>query len=183
MNRFVASICLVLFPLYAMGQSAKYRTSAGHIYFMSEAPLEKIEAHNHQVAAIFDAGSRALAYKVIMKSFEFEKAAMEDHFNRNYLHSDTYPNATFEGSLTEGSVIDLRKDGEYPVEVEGKLSIHGVSKEIRAKGVFVVLGKSIRTKSVFRILLSDYKVRIPSNYINNISKEIEINVDCLLELR
>ena len=78
----------------------KYITKTGFIRFYSDAPLEKIEALNRQVNAALDITSGDLVFKVLMKSFHFEKALMQEHFNENYVESDKYPNAEFRGKIT-----------------------------------------------------------------------------------
>jgi len=178
MKRIFLFLTVLVLPLQTFAQSLRYKTSTGHIWFTSVSPLETIEAHNRQVIALLDKGSGALAFKVVMKSFEFKKAAMQDHFNAQYLHTDKYPNATFDGKLTDPAAVNYSKDGTYNVEVSGKLTIHGVTKEIKEKGTVSISGKTLTTKSTFTINLDDYNVSIPSNYVNNISKTITINVDC-----
>ena len=64
-----------------------------------------------------------------MKSFEFKKKLMQEHFNENYVESDTYPNSTFKGKITNMDDVDLDTNGKYKVNVEGELTIHGVTKE------------------------------------------------------
>ncbi len=163
----------------AMAQE-KFLTRTGHIKFFSEAPLENIEAHNRQVTAIVDASKGSLAFKVIMKSFEFEKAAMQDHFNKQYLHTDKFPEARFEGTLTDPTALNVKKDGVYKVGVEGKLTIHGVTRDVRETGTIEVKGDNVITRAKFSIKLSNYDVKVPSDYVRKISQNIEITVDCTL---
>jgi len=58
----------------------KYLTKTGHIWFFSNSPMEKIEAHNKQVNCAVDFSNGDFIFKVLMKSFEFEKALMQEHF-------------------------------------------------------------------------------------------------------
>jgi len=70
----------ILFLLLATSTFAqRYITKTGHIWFHSEAPLETIEAHNKQVNAALDTKTGAIVFKVLMKSFIFEKALMQEH--------------------------------------------------------------------------------------------------------
>lgn len=159
----------------------KFATKNGHIKFYSESPLEKIEAHNRQVNAAFDQQSGFFVFKVLMKSFAFEKALMQEHFNENYVESDKFPNATFLGKVTNLAEVDFSKDGTYPVTVDGKLTLHGETKAVHEKGTFEVKQGKILGKAKFNLLLSDYKVSIPGTVANNISKTIEITVDIILD--
>lgn len=179
MKKYVLSGLLILAAVAGRAQD-RFLTRTGHIKFFSEAPLENIEAHNRQVTAVLDVAKGEIAYKVVMKSFEFEKAAMQDHFNTQYLHTDKYPNAQFEGSIGNLQAINFKKDGSYPAQVSGKLTLHGVTKDIKQAGTITVKGGSVNTQAKFTIKLADYNVRVPSDFARKISETVEITVDCTL---
>jgi len=178
MKNLIIIIVSLLFTVAASGQ--KYITKTGYIRFFSEAPLEKIEAHNRTVNAALDATTGDFVFRVLIKSFTFEKALMQDHFNENYLESDKYPNATFLGKVTNIGEVKSTRDGEYPVMVDGKLTIHGVTKSITVKGIFTVSKNSLLANAKFTVYLPDYKIDIPGAVVNNISKNIEITVEATL---
>ena len=94
-------------------QAQKYMTKNGNIKFYSETPMETIEATNNQVNAALDTQTGDLVFKVLIKSFQFEKALMQEHFNENYMESDKMPNSTFKGKVTNLSAIDFTKEGTY----------------------------------------------------------------------
>jgi polyisoprenoid-binding protein YceI len=77
----------------------------------------------------------------MMKQFIFPKKLMQEHFNENYVESDKYPKATFSGSYKEDVPFD--KDGTYPVNVTGKLTIHGVTKDVQVPATLTVQGNTI----------------------------------------
>lgn len=159
----------------------KVYTKNGHISFFSKTNMENIKADNNQVMSVLNTGSGELQFSVIIKSFHFEKALMEEHFNENYLESEKYPKSTFKGIVTEISKVNFSADGTYPVTVSGDLTIHGVTNKATAKGNFVVKGGKVTGNSVFTVALADYKVAIPKLVENNISKTIEITVNCLYD--
>ncbi len=159
----------------------KFITKTGHIRFYSNAPLEKIEAHNRQVNSALDLSTGGFVFKVLMKSFEFEKALMQEHFNENYVESDKFPTATFLGKVTNFKDVDISKDGVYEVTVEGKLTLHGVTKQVSETGTIEVKQGKLRGKARFNLVLADYQISIPGAVGNNISKTIEISVDVNLD--
>jgi hypothetical protein len=63
----------------------------GYVRFFSEAPLENIEAVNHDGQSIFETSTDRIAFTIPIKDFEFNKKLMQQHFNENYLESDKYP--------------------------------------------------------------------------------------------
>ncbi len=171
--------CLATMTTVAPAQ--KFITKTGHIKFFSESPMENIEAHNRQVNAALDVANGDFVFRVLMKSFEFEKALMQEHFNENYVESDKYPNASFAGIVINIGELSISKEGTYEVGVQGNLTLHGVTKQVSAKGTFEVKEGKILGRARFNILLSDYNIKIPSVVTNNISNTIEITVDVNLE--
>ena len=66
--------------------------------------MENIKADNNQVTSVLNVPTGELQFSVLIKSFHFEKALMEEHFNENYLESDKYPKSFF-----KGNIVDIRK--------------------------------------------------------------------------
>jgi polyisoprenoid-binding protein YceI len=170
---------LILFAITVVGQN--YVTRTGYIRFYSEAPLENIEAINRQVNSALNSSTGEFVFRVLMKSFNFEKALMQEHFNENYVESHKFPNASFQGTVTNISDIDFEKPGTYKATVEGELTIKDATKKISHEGTFEVKKDEVVGKSMFTILLADYNVTIPSAVTKNISPEIEITVEVQLK--
>ena len=112
-----------------------------------------------------------MAISILMKSFLFEKALMQEHFNENYVESDKYPKATFKGEIlgfnTVNNVLTTK-------QVKGVLTIHGVSKEINIDANFIKQNKGILVSGDFMINLEDFKIKIPAIVAKNIAKKIKV---------
>jgi polyisoprenoid-binding protein YceI len=145
--------------------------------FYSYTPIEEIEAHNRQVVSILDAATGDLQFNLLVKSFEFKVALMQEHFNENYMESDKFPKSSFKGKITNLDKIDFKKDGIYPAEVSGDLTIHGVTKTVSATGTMEIKAKTINAKAEFTVSPKDYNIEIPALVENHIAKSIDINVD------
>lgn len=158
-----------------------YLTKTGHIKFYSETPIETIEAHNHAVNSALNPKTGDFVFKVLIKSFEFEKALMQEHFNENYMESDKYPNAMFKGMLVNLDDVDFENGGTFDVSVSGDLTIHGVTNPVVEKGTMEVEEGKVHAKSVFNVLLEDYKIKVPGAVKKQISESIEVTVDVVLE--
>src|ERR1043165_7970394 len=126
----VAGIVLIS----SSASAEKYMTRTGKITFFSATPLENIEAFNNEVAAVADASNGELVFQAPIKSFKFEKSMMQDHFNENYMESDKYPKADFKGRISNVGSVNFSKDGTYNVTANGKLTMHGVTRDITAPG-------------------------------------------------
>ena len=171
---------LLLFAATVNAQD-RYFTKTGKIEFFSKASLEDIEAKNKTVTAVLDTKTGAVQFSVQMKGFEFEKKLMQEHFNENYVESNKYPKADFKGAVTNNSSVNYAQDGTYNATVKGKLTLHGVTKDIEAPATIKVAGGKIDASSTFNILLSDYKISIPSVVKDKISNTIKISVNTNLE--
>jgi len=171
---------LVLTVSVSFGQG-KFYTKTGKISFISKAPLEEIEGKNKTVTAVVDSKTGAMQFAVQMKGFEFEKQLMQQHFNENYVESDKYPKAEFKGTISNNSTINYSKDGTYPAKVKGKLTIHGVTKDVETTGALKIDGGKIDANSTFNVLISDYNIKIPAVVKDKVSNTIKITVDCDLE--
>lgn len=172
----ISFFILLSIPSY----SQKYLTKTGHIWFVSNAPLETIEAHNRQVNVALNTQNADFIFKVLIKSFEFKNALMQQHFNENYMESDKYPEATFKGKIVNISEINFSKDGSYPAVVEGEMTIHGVTQKIKQTGVLQVKGSQIIATSVFTIALKDYNITIPTAVVKKIAEVVQIQVNVTL---
>jgi polyisoprenoid-binding protein YceI len=175
-------VALLLGMLFCVSlYSQTYVTRTGYIRFYSEAPLENIEAVNRQVNSALNTNTGEFVFQVLMRSFKFEKALMQEHFNENYVESHNFPNASFQGSIENFETIDFASNGIQEVIVEGELTIKDVTKQIKESGTLDIQNDIISGTSVFTILLEDYDISIPSAVSRNIAEEIEITVE--LELK
>jgi polyisoprenoid-binding protein YceI len=168
------SICLLAFSAFAQ---EKYFTRTGHVVFNSETPSEKISANNYQVTSILNSTTGDLDFSILIKSFEFEKALMQEHFNENYMESDKFPKAIFKGKIKNFDKLTLSKPGVYAIEVEGDMTIHGVTKKMAAKGTIEVKGEELHAKADFPITLKEYNISIPKIAQNKIAETVQVKAD------
>ncbi|MBO9635656.1 MAG: YceI family protein [Chitinophagaceae bacterium] len=176
------SLLLIFFLLVGTAHAqARYFTRTGQISFSSKGLLETIRAHNKTVTCVLDATSGNIQFSVMMRGFEFKKALMQEHFNENYVESDKYPNADLKGQIISSPLPDLTRDGVYPVKVKGKLTIHGVTRELTTDGTITVKQSSVQAEAAFNILLSDYQIKVPSIVTNSLSNTVNIAVTCSLQ--
>jgi polyisoprenoid-binding protein YceI len=159
-----------------------YYTRDGSIVFESDAPIEQIEAVNNKAICVWDTESGAIEMAVLIQSFKFEKALMEEHFNENYMESEKYPKAKFKGKVLNMSSIHLDKDGTYTADVEGDLTMHGQTQTITLQANVVVANGVAKTLATFNIAVEDYKIKIPSIVKDKIAKIVQVRVDLDLKL-
>ena len=177
-------VCLCMIAVTLAGAQNIYMTKTGKISFNSRAKSpEKVEADNNEVSSVFNTQSGDMVFAVLVKSFHFVSALMEEHFNENYVESNKYPQSTFKGKVVNLSAVNFLKDGVYPVNVEGDLTFHGVTRQVKPTGSLTVKGGKIVAVSKFQMNLKEFNVSIPSLVADKISKEIDIIVECNYELK
>ena len=173
LQRIVFSFLLVLVAgSYTFSQ--RYMAEKGLISFFSDAPVEDITATNNNVTSIFTASTGAIAFSVPINDFEFEKKLMKEHFNDKYMESNRFPRSTFAGTITGYS---MGTAGVQRVRAQGKLTIHGIVKEIDVPGSFEVSNGTVIMKTRFNVLIADYGIKIPQILWQNVSDEIQVTID------
>ena len=180
-NPLILFVVVFVFGFSFSTYAQTYITRSGKISFFSKAPVENIEAHNNEVTSILNTATGEIAFNALIKSFKFKKALMEEHFNENYMESNTFPKGTFKGNITDAGKINFTKDGTYNVTVKGDLTIHGVTKNIEVPGTITVSQGNISAGSKFNVRVKDYNIKIPSTVVNNIAETISISIDCKYE--
>jgi hypothetical protein len=91
------------------GQIFTAKEGATSITFLSEAPLEDIEAVNKGASIVLRTSTGDLQISVSVMNFKFKNALMEEHFNENYMESEKFPKCVFKGKINEP--VDYSKDG------------------------------------------------------------------------
>ena len=160
----------------------KFFTKDGKVKFdatLANSP-ETIEALSKTGTCVLDAASGKMQWAVLIKGFRFEKALMQEHFNENYMESSKFPKATFLGQITNLNEVNLAQDGIYNAIVAGKMTIHGITKDISTNGALTVSEGQIKLNAGFSLLLADYGISIPSLVSDKIGKEAKVLIDATL---
>ncbi|MCB9252153.1 MAG: YceI family protein [Flavobacteriales bacterium] len=178
-NKFI-----VLTVLFLIGSaftkeesSGKYMCKNGKVSFFSHTPVEDIDAENNKASSILDSKKGSVAIEILIKSFRFKKALMEEHFNENYMESTKYPKAKFLGKIDNLSQINFSKDGTYTANISGKLTIKDKTNDIKTVATLLIKDGKINGKTKFKIKPEDYNVEIPAVVKDKIANELEIMAD------
>lgn len=173
-------ITLLLTTAFVQAQDMLITKNA-KVRFFSTTPIEDIEAVNQEATSLINKSNGEMAFTVLIKSFRFQKALMQEHFNENYMESDKFPKSTFKGSITNLSDINFAKDGTYKTDVKGDLTMHGVTQPVTTSGTITVKDGKVSSNAVFKVKLDDYKIERPAVVANKIADFIEVTVDAAYE--
>jgi len=189
MNKLILCIALSLI-LFNAGAQNRYFTKDAKINFNSSTPLEDIIAESNQATTIIDVANNEVAFSVLITTFKFRRALMEEHFNENYMESSKpkesrdaadkmkdFSKAKFKGKII--SPIDWKSEKQVVADVKGDLTIHGVTKEVTLKAQITPGKNKIAATAEFKIIPQDYNIAIPSAVKGKIAKEVTILIDAV----
>jgi polyisoprenoid-binding protein YceI len=174
MRLSVGFLLLILAGTVA-GQS-RYIDRSGKAAFFSSAPMEDIKAETNQAMSVFDIKTGDIVASMLMRSFNFRKALMQEHFNENYIESNKFPKATFKGKVTNLNQFDISKDGKYPLDISGEITLHGVTRPLHVTADALVDNGTIKAKAVFPLEVKDFDIEIPRLVVMNIAEQVEVTV-------
>ncbi|AMC11884.1 hypothetical protein Lupro_11675 [Lutibacter profundi] len=167
----------LIFTLLVISQvksQDKFITKTGYVSFFSHSLVEDIKAENNQGLSIIDTKTGEIVVQLLMRSFMFKKSLMQEHFNENYIESDTYPKAIFKGKiLNYNQLVNENSDAE----IEGTLFVHGKEKEIKIKVKAHKISEEIIISGDFKVEVADFDIKIPRIVVNNIAKIVKVSFE------
>lgn len=176
-------LTLGLFAAWSTSNAQQFLARTGEVSFYSSTPVEDITANSKQMSCILDAATGAFAFQIPIRSFHFEKALMEEHFNENYLESAKFPNATFKGNFTNWNAADLKDGKPHPMEAQGELTIHGVTVQRTISGTVTWKDGKWVMQAQFNVAPAAHEISIPDVVKEKIAKEIRVNVNATLNAK
>jgi polyisoprenoid-binding protein YceI len=166
---------IAILATYTLASTAqKYKVDKSSLVFYSHATVEDITAKNTESSSILDIETGEIAFSIPIKEFKFSKSLMKDHFNEKYMETEKFPKSTFQGTITGYQALTT---GIQPVKAIGKLTIHGVVKDLEVPGTLEISADKINLKSKFIVKLEDYDVPRPQLLWKNIAEQVEVTLD------
>jgi polyisoprenoid-binding protein YceI len=177
---------LALIPLTGsemLGQAPKkYMDRTGSANFVADGIIkDDVQAKTNTVTAALDVASGQVQVRIPVNSFVFRKALMQEHFNENYLESHQFPFANFKGQVANWDASLLQKSASQKIRFEGKLEIHGISKDVVESGTMEVNNGQIRMTTDLKVTVADFGIKVPALVRDKIAKEAAVHVEVNLK--
>lgn len=180
MKNKIALLLLLFVVNFAFSQ--KMITRSGIVKFEATMPgIEEIAATNTSVSCIFDKNTGDFVTLALVKAFRFRVPLMEEHFNENYIESDNFPKSTFKGKVLGFDNSKLVEGKATIFDVEGDLTLHGVTKKNKSKISITQKADKLFVTSSFSVKLEDYEIKIPNLVKGKIAETAKINLKFDLE--
>lgn len=184
---------LVISTLSAQTFSVDSKDGRNQATFTSEAPFEKIVGVSNGLDAVAmidinDLNNAKGKVTVPIANLKTGIALRDEHLrSESWLNAEKFPNAEFMLNGIEGAK-NLSDGVAANVNLTGKFSVHGVSKEISIPAKITYFKESAKTKvrtegnllvvnAKFNVKLSDYNVQIPDMVKGKLSEDVEVTVN------
>ena len=156
MNKLFIGIALFALGITHAIAQKNYSTKNAVVHFRAVSDNDIDAVNNAAVSRLESNGD--LSFIMLMKGFKFEMETMQEHFNKEYVESDKFPRALFNGKITNFSKVDFSKDGNYPITVTGNMQVHGVNKLIHTNGFIDIKGGIPTATARFTVTLKDFGI-------------------------
>ncbi len=181
---FILLVSVGLIQLFA-GEYHVDKSGDNLVKFISDAPIEDFEGVTDQIDGyIYWKGDNLLDasqfyFEVDLNTLDTGIGLRNRHMRDNYLETERYPMAQYNGRLVEAEKIS---DTVYEVKAEGKMFIHGVENQLTVNGKMIKKGDRYQITSAFDVKLSDYHIDIPSIMFYKIDETMALELNFFVEL-
>lgn len=155
MKHLLVAFSLLMTSTFSFAQK-NFSTSTAVVRFIAVDDND-IDAINKKAVSRLQANGD-LSFIMLMKDFTFDMEKMQEHFNEEYVESDKFPRAFFNGKIANFSSVNFKKDGKYPITVTGNMQVHGVNKTIQTTGVIEVKDGKPIASAKFTVTLKDFGI-------------------------
>ncbi len=152
---FIGIALLGLGMIHATAQK-NFSTRNAVVHFRAVDDDDIDAVNNAAVSRLQSNGD--LSFIMLLKGFKFEMETMQEHFNKEYVESDKFPRALFNGKITNINKVDFSKDGKYPITVTGNMQVHGVNKIVQTNGSIDIKGGIPTATARFTVTLKDFGI-------------------------
>lgn len=172
---FFLPLSLIYATEYQVDKKAK-----NSVKFISDAPIENFEGITKNIDGYIyldktqSLDSSQLYFEVELNTLDTGIGLRNRHMREEYLETDKFPYTYFTGKF---ATMKLRDDGNYDVEVNGKMFIHGITKQVLISGVMIKTEDGFNISSSFEVKLTDYNIDIPKIMFLKIDETMKLEVD------
>ena len=163
---------LLLIPIACFSQKTVVETSK--VSFFSYAPLEDISAISNKLEGVVDFETGNFFFRIPITTFIFPSSLMQKHFNEKYMESEVYSMSSFKGDFKKK--ISILKDQIVTISAVGVLDIHGINQNVIIETDLDIKNGQVSFSSRFKVILKDYRIKIPKIVMMNIADTILVKV-------
>lgn len=180
-NRKMTFLGLFLGISISLFGQQKIMTQKGITQFEASMPaFEEVKATSKTSICALNTSTGDIASIILVKSFVFKLALMQEHFNENYMESDTYPKATFKGKIQDFDWNKLNSQKQDYV-LKGTFQIHGKSKDMDVPAKLTKIGNTVQITATIDLNTDDFNIDLPILIRSKVSKQVHVTIDYTLQ--
>ena len=182
---FFFFILTFVLPLLSTEIKEEHLTvTSGKIIFLSEAPQETIKGVGKQIVQYAEKiaqediffKEKKVKIAIDLTDWKTNNRLQTSHLHDNYLETETYPKATFDGNIQSYDP----QTGD--VTAIGTITLHGkTKKDVSIKGKVTATDSGYSLACEFSINLKDYSIEVPKLLILKVNEIVKLEVK--LELK
>lgn len=165
------------------------------VKYESDAPIENIIGITGKASGEITIDPMNLSEKISgqvtvdVASFSSGIELRDEHFRKNYLHTEKFPTAAFTfRKIVKSNKKEVKKGEAAKVVILGTLDMHGIEKEMEIETTITYLnaikelesygykGDLIVVKSDFNVKLADFGIERPEFLMLKLADEINVDV-------
>jgi len=181
MKKILFVVLLLSLNILSAEECHVVESSKNMVKFISDAPIEDFEGVTDKIDGYFYwegqefTSESELYFEVDLNTLDTGIGLRNRHMRENYLETDKWPTTSFKGTIIKSI---KRNKNSYDVTVQGKMFIHGVSRDKTISGIIETDdNKTYHISSNFGVKLSDYKIQIPSIMFYKIDETMKLKLD------
>jgi hypothetical protein len=158
-----------------------YSTNTGQVKIKSTTTLENFNAINDLAESRWLENNGQFFFTVFFKDFKFENASKEAEFFERFTENGKFPKAIFKGFIQDIQQLDLTSSGGNEINIDGILTIHGVTQKLLITGNLTVLSSGkIMLKSDLKIKWQDFNIT-PKEKSAKPAPECFVSIYCIYD--
>ncbi|MFD2567078.1 YceI family protein [Pseudotenacibaculum haliotis] len=178
MRKKLLLLFLVICLSFVSKKEKPFIEREGTITFFSYTPVENIQATSTAVQSVLESSTGEIRVQVLMRTFEFKKSLMYEHFNESYIESDLYPEA-----ILQGKILDFDPNAKVQTRiVRGDFTLRGITKPLDVKVTITKEQNSYKIEGELEVKIKDHDIRVPRVLSANIAKKIQVSFNFQYEL-
>lgn len=170
-------LAFLIFAAPIPGSSQSYMTKSGHVEFDSSVPLHSFTGVSDRLVGKITLTDSIVDFYVDVNTLETGIDKRDNDMLRT-LEAQKYPFAEFYGKI----VSDFKPIGDQPqkVMVDGKFSVHGVSKQTTITGTLRKVQEGIHVEASWTLNMKDYNIEPPGILFYRVSEKIDVSISATL---
>lgn len=176
----IVYLLLIIMGLSSQQDRWVYYSESGHAEFTSSVPLHSFKGSSDHLTGMIDFGKNLVDFYLDLETLDTGNN-MRDNDMYETLNVEEYPFAEFTGSLQAS--FDTTSTEKQNVSVQGKFTIHGVTRTKTVNGTLQKVEDGIQLQAEWVLDISNYNIEPPGILFYKVDEKMDVRINVLLKPR